>query len=185
MPTPSENFEFGLNGAKIVLIIGGSEFALVSGPASIQIPGSDKPPTLHFRFEYKESPQTPAITLGTPRAVVGQIQTMLAGDIPAPAGLQNLQMQWDAIVSKLKSFPVFDNAVETFEETSVRIDEIGLELEPKDDNFYQGQIRFGLRLTPATNKRPRLFNIEVKEFGATLFVDMTVKKTRLLSTKTD
>jgi hypothetical protein len=179
MPDTNENLEFGMDGAKIVLTIGGHDYPLVAGPLAIHIPGTLKDPKLKFQFRYKESAETPAIVLGTPREVINSLQAMFtSAELPLPAGVQKFEEQWNAIIGQLRSFPFFDQAIDTFESTSARIDEIGLELAPKGD-FYEGQFRFGLCLTPAESKRPRLFNVEVKEFGATLYVSVTIAKTRL------
>lgn len=168
----------GLDTPSVLFKIGGKEVLLVGEAGSITLPPSGDP---RFRFLYKEGPSTPAIALGTVDQAMKALQD--AFTVTGPSGnpllqANNFQNQLDAFMKEVQKVPFFNTISYEVGQTSVEITELGAALLPIGDDVA-AEVRFGLRFRHAADARPRLFNIELAGFGATIWAKLTVKKAEI------
>lgn len=176
-----------LNSAYIVLTIRQKPFRLDAPDAQIVIDpdnsstaGRPIKRSVHWSYHAAYDKAFDLGPLSDAQAVLEEI----AQTLPAPpAGAQSLIAQWDSLKDQLNSIPVLSNAannvVATIAGTSVKITDLGLDLEltgtgavGSRDWRGNGAFKIGLAFTPSSTQPIRLFQLGIQAFGAVLNVKL-------------
>jgi hypothetical protein len=186
-----------LDSAFIVLTLGGKSFTLTAPEASASTDDDDAPVVgtkvrrRHIRWQYHETyDKAVGFQVGNATGVIQEIQGFLPPWTPG-ALEKDLVGQWDDLQKKFKNIPVLSNAagsvLETIEQGSVKITDLGLELDlittttttGSGNNLSStstvkghGVFTIGLAFTPSIAKPIRLFALNVTAFGAVLSVKL-------------
>lgn len=184
-----------LDSSFIILQLAGKSFRL-EGPQSEWVIDPDSSPnnnnnnpspiTRSVRWKYHATYEE-ALNLGSlnnARTVLEEVAALLP---PPPAQAQGLLTQWDDVQAKLTQLPVLNNAVNnvvaTVTNTAVSITDLGLNLDLRGtpvpgSNPAQmvwqggGDFTVGLAFTPSAANPIRLFQLNLKAFGAVLKVKL-------------
>jgi len=168
-------FILTLNGANLVIKIGTKTYTLTAPESVINFsgdPAAEQRARFYFKADFED-----AVDFGTMDDLMNQVQSILVS-APLPAGAESLVARWTTVQTTLQNAPVLGSALATAGATNIRIVEIGFDVKKKTTysgtnpvkSDFSGTMKLGVVFTPASNARPRFFNIEVVAFGATVTV---------------
>jgi hypothetical protein len=133
------------------------------------------------RWSYRSSYEE-ALDLGSLNDATAVIQEV-AAFLPATAQSGQLLTQWNEARDRVAQVPVLSNLVDTVTSTSVRITDVGLNLDlvtqmaPNSNQptaiTGDGDFTLGLAFTPSPAKPVRLLRFNLQAFGLVLKVKMT------------
>ncbi|RPI90833.1 MAG: hypothetical protein EHM40_17355 [Chloroflexi bacterium] len=167
MPAPSLTLH--LYGVNAVIAIGGQTIPLVcktdvivSTSGTPSLPPS--PNSLAFEYEARYED---AFRFDTPEQILNQIEELATG----AAGGTELASKWRQLIPVLKSAPILSNVTDPLLNMEVRLTKLIFSIQRVmgPPVKYNGELRLRIVCT-ASPGSIRLFNSEVKQFGAELSI---------------